>query len=82
MVVEQLNSTISIQVSIHVNNASTNMNGTPNKHNWIKSTLGHGNVMCTKCCMTDLEALALRCYEVCSEPDQKITVERGSEPNI
>lgn len=36
-----------------------------NSHNWVPSTLGHGNKMCTKCSMTDLEAAALRKTEVC-----------------
>ena len=35
------------------------------QHDWIPSTYGHGNFMCTKCLMTDLEARALNCYEVC-----------------
>lgn len=34
-------------------------------HHWVPSTLGHGNKMCTKCSMTDLEAAALRKTEVC-----------------
>lgn len=38
-----------------------------NKHKWIKSTLGHGNFMCSKCFITDLEAQALDCYEICNE---------------
>lgn len=28
-------------------------------HNWIQSPLGHGNMYCTKCCVTDLEAAVL-----------------------
>ena len=40
------------------------------EHKWEPSKLGHGNLMCTKCRLTDLEALALKCYEGCSVPDK------------
>lgn len=29
------------------------------KHDWIKSTLGHGETMCSRCCITNREAWAL-----------------------
>ena len=35
------------------------------KHNWVPSTLGHGETMCRDCWMTNREAAALRCTEVC-----------------
>lgn len=35
-------------------------------HNWIPSTLGHGNQMCSRCKMTDLEAAALGELEDCT----------------
>lgn len=28
-------------------------------HDWVKSTLGHGNFMCRRCAITDLEADAI-----------------------
>ena len=28
-------------------------------HNWVRSTLGHGETMCTKCCVTNREAAVL-----------------------
>lgn len=42
--------------------ASTPM---PYLHDWIPSMLGHGNTMCRRCYMTDMEAIALRCQYVC-----------------
>ena len=33
--------------------------GEREKHDWIKSTLGHGNNMCRRCYITDLEAAAI-----------------------
>lgn len=32
------------------------------RHRWIKSTLGHGNMMCAACAITDLEANAIGKY--------------------
>ena len=29
------------------------------QHDWIPSTLGHGNLMCRRCRATDLEAAAI-----------------------
>jgi hypothetical protein len=29
------------------------------QHDWIPSTLGHGNLMCRRCWATDLEAAAI-----------------------
>lgn len=39
------------------------------RHKWIKSTLGHGELMCAKCGITNREAAALRCMEECIVPD-------------
>lgn len=40
----------------------------PYLHDWIPSTLGHGESMCKRCCMTNREAMALRCFNDCSVP--------------
>lgn len=32
-------------------------------HNWIPSTLGHGEAMCSRCRMTNREAMALGEYD-------------------
>ncbi len=37
------------------------------QHDWIKSTLGHGNTMCSRCFVTDLEAAAIGMVE-CDVP--------------
>lgn len=37
-------------------------------HEWVKSTLGHGYLMCRRCSMTDLEAAALGRLERCEPP--------------
>ena len=34
-----------------------------NEHNWIRSTYGHGETMCTKCGVTNREASVLRMYK-------------------
>lgn len=34
-------------------------------HKWVASPLGHGNVMCEVCFITDLEASVLRCLNEC-----------------
>lgn len=35
------------------------------EHIWTKSTLGHGNQMCSRCSITDLEAIALHQFNEC-----------------
>lgn len=40
------------------------------QHDWVKSTLGHGNTMCRRCCVTDLEAAAIGMTE-CDAPAPK-----------
>lgn len=35
------------------------------RHDWVKTTLGHGTMMCSRCGITDLEAVVLGCPEVC-----------------
>lgn len=37
-------------------------------HNWIPSTLGHGDVMCSRCFVTNLEAAALGIMNACDVP--------------
>ena len=34
-------------------------------HDWVPSKLGHGNTMCAKCMITDLEAKAIGRYDYC-----------------
>lgn len=34
-------------------------------HSWIPSTLGHGHLMCQRCCITDREAIALNKALIC-----------------
>lgn len=36
------------------------------QHNWTKSTLGHGNLMCRRCFATDLECMALGDIDHCN----------------
>lgn len=38
------------------------------KHNWVPSTLGHGETMCTKCWATNREAAVLGMI-YCDKPD-------------
>lgn len=35
------------------------------QHDWVPSTLGHGNVMCRVCKVTDLEARAIGVFDEC-----------------
>lgn len=35
-------------------------------HNWVKSTLGHGETMCTKCWCTNREAAVLGMLDRCT----------------
>lgn len=39
-------------------------------HNWIKSTLGHGETMCSKCKITNREAAVLGRLNQCSVDDE------------
>lgn len=38
------------------------------QHDWVPSTLGHGNKMCRRCWATDLEAAALGQLNDCPAP--------------
>lgn len=40
------------------------------EHDWIPSTLGHGNKMCRRCCATDLEAAVIGLTK-CDAPPPK-----------
>lgn len=43
----------------------------PNRpHSWVRSTLGHGETMCSRCFMTNREAAALRVLHGPCEPSQ------------
>lgn len=39
-------------------------------HNWVKSTLGHGEAMCSKCKITNREAAVLGLLNQCSVDDE------------
>jgi len=38
------------------------------QHDWIKSTLGHGNTMCRRCFITNMEAAVLNLSNTCDVP--------------
>lgn len=38
------------------------------QHNWVKSTLGHGETMCSRCFITNREAAVLGLTNVCDAP--------------
>ncbi len=38
------------------------------QHNWIPSTLGHGETMCSRCFITNREAAVLGCSDTCDTP--------------
>lgn len=38
------------------------------RHDWIKSTLGHGETMCSRCFITNREADALGVFATCDVP--------------
>ena len=46
------------------------------EHDWVPSTLGHGEMMCRRCLMTNREALILG---KCQEPPRKPTGEQDNE---
>lgn len=51
-------------------------------HDWIKSTLGHGNTMCRCCFITDLEAAAIGVSDSCdgaSAAALRPTVDRSDD---
>jgi|SRR6266404_1436599 len=35
------------------------------QHDWVKSTLGHGETMCSRCCITNREAAVLGVADSC-----------------
>ena len=40
------------------------------EHKWVRSTLGHGEFMCARCCVTNREAAVLGLIE-CDPPPPK-----------
>jgi hypothetical protein len=38
-------------------------------HDWVKSTLGHGETMCRRCLITNREAAVLRLLDRCDVPN-------------
>lgn len=51
------------------------------QHDWIKSTLGHGNTMCRRCWVTDMEAAAIGMAE-CDPPQPKAANTNLSQEQI
>lgn len=41
------------------------------QHDWVKSTLGHGEQMCSRCFVTNREAAALGMLDHCDPPPPK-----------
>jgi hypothetical protein len=55
------------------------------KHNWVRSTLGHGDTMCSKCKITNREAAVLGKLNMCEVPDAEAKDERdgdGTTPRV
>lgn len=48
------------------------------QHDWIKSTLGHGDLMCRRCFVTSLEAAAIGMTE-CEPPPPKAANQNAPE---
>lgn len=40
------------------------------QHVWVASPLGHGNLMCKNCKMTNREAIALGMFDVCEKSEE------------
>lgn len=38
------------------------------QHDWVKSTLGHGETMCSRCFITNREAAVIGASEICNVP--------------
>lgn len=60
---------------------------TPSKtvsHDWIKSTLGHGETMCRKCFITNREAAVLGRSDICeaATPPRAQTMEEAAAENF
>ena len=56
------------------------MTDTPKLHDWVRSTLGHGEVMCSRCLITNREAADLGRLNECKTVREVIrerTIERG-----
>lgn len=51
------------------------------QHTWVRSTLGHGNQMCSRCCVTDLEAAAIGMTE-CDAPPPPAANQNAQRPEI
>lgn len=45
-------------------------------HLWVSSTYGHGNKMCSKCGVTDLEAGVIGILNDCPVSEEKISAEK------
>lgn len=41
-------------------------------HDWVKSTLGHGEQMCRRCLITNREAAVLNRLNECDVPPRKM----------
>lgn len=50
------------------------------QHDWIPSTLGHGETMCRRCCVTNREAAAIGMIECDAPPPQAANVNVATPP--
>jgi hypothetical protein len=49
------------------------------QHNWVPSTLGHGETMCSRCFITNCEAAVLGCADTCDAPAPPAANEEGTK---
>lgn len=49
-------------------------------HEWVKSTLGHGEIMCRRCCITNREAAVLGLLNDCDSAEK--VAEEDQEPIV
>lgn len=52
------------------------------EHNWIKSQLGHGETMCSRCYITNREAAVLGELNECRAPNPVSAQQPGSTPPV
>src|SRR5580693_8263066 len=56
--------------------------GNDMQHDWVPSTLGHGETMCSRCFVTNREAAVLGCANVCDVPPPKAANENWPQDRI
>lgn len=58
------------------------------QHNWIPSTLGHGETMCSRCFVTNREAAVLGTLNACDAPapkaanENQVAEDDGEPPTV